>query len=481
MQDIATILARLTSLEVRVPLLEQENAALRAENTALKKRVAELEERLGLNSKNSSKPPSSDVSKNGSIVQPSQPPAPKGAQKGHTGARRRWFSPEEVTRIHAVYPPTCLHCTASLADLPALGTPEKRQVVDLPDLRPDVTEYHLHRVACPCCEKVTQAEPPPEALTDTGPRITAWMAVLSVKYRLSRECVAELCESLLQIPMSKGTVQAACEEVSEALAAPVAEMTRQLPQQPVVHLDETGWYQGGKRIWLWVAVAPALVVFSIHPSRGQKQLQTWFPNGYQGVVHSDRWMAYDAVFRDTPRQVCWAHLLRDLQRIVEFGEAGQEPTRLLQPALYALFHQWHRFREGAMDRAALLTQTQGFREQLWKWSEAGAAQTADAKWRALSEWVRHCPGAIFRFLEEAGVEPTNNAGEQEIRTGVLYRKMSQGTKSEAGSRFVERILSVMGTCRRQGTFVVGYVTEALNAWRAGLAWPSLLPQLEVPG
>lgn len=478
MQDLAAILSRLASLEVqvaRIPLLEQENAALRAENAVLKKRVAELEERLGLTSKNSSKPPSTDVSKKGSIVQPAQPTAPKGAQKGHPGSRRRWFPPEEVTQTHAVHPTACLHCAGSLAGQPSLGISEKRQVVDLPEIRPAVTEYHLHRMACPSCAKLTQAEPPPEALTDTGPRITAWMAVLSVKYRLSRECVAELCESLLQVPMCKGTVQAACEEVSAALTAPVAELARQLPAQPAVHLDETGWYQGGKRIWLWVAATSALVVFSIHPSRGQKQLQTWFPNGYQGVVHSDRWTAYDAVFRKTPRQVCWAHLLRDLQRIVDFGEGGQERTRLLQPLLYELFRQWHRFQEGHQDRAALLAQTERIRETFWKWSEAGAAQTTDRKWRALSDWVRQEKHAIFRFLEEAGVEPTNNAGEQAIRAGVLYRKMSQGTKSETGSRFVERLLSVSGTCRRQGKSVVGYVTRALNAWRMGVGWPSLVP------
>ena len=334
---------------------------------------------------------------------------------------------------------------------------------------------HLHTLACPHCALLTTALPPAEATTGTGPRATALMATLCGRYRLSREETAHLMETVLGIPMSKGSVQNACEEVSEALRTPVGELVEALPKQPTVHLDETGWRQGKERRWLWVAVTRMLTVFGVHTRRGEPQLRAWYPKGYSGVVHSDRWGTYGKVFKGVRRQVCWAHLIRDMQGIIDRGAEGKGATVAAKEAIRRLFKIWQGYKNGKKSRAEVIEETAEDRKKWLLWGETGRKQEEDRKWKAMGRWLAGGEESVFRFVLEEGVEPTNNAAEQAVRAGVMWRRGSQGTRSAEGSAFVERLLSVGATCRQQGREVWTYLYDTLRAWRSGTPPPSLLP------
>lgn len=453
--------------------VEAATAPLRAENAALRAEVAELKARLNQNSANSSRPPSSDGPKK-APPKGGKGKRKQGAQPGHKGVTRALVPPEKVTSRTEHRPDRCDGCETALGATPATGTPEVRQVVEIPPIVPLVHEYLLHRVRCPCCGKLNVAELPPEATYATGPRLTALIAMLSGRYRLSRDEVANLLATVLNVPVCPGTVQASCERVSASLAVPVAALEEALPRQGALHLDETGWSQSGKRAWLWTAVAKAFTCFSINAKRGVDQLLWWFPKGFGGVVHSDRWAAYTH-FHIKRRQLCWSHLLRDLQAIVDAGGMGKAHAQAMLDDSVALFATWHHFKDGDIDRAALGPQTMPFRRAFREFCRLGLHQTADRRWRRLGRGLLKLWPAVFRFLVVEGVEPTNNHAERALRPGVLYRRGSQGTRSRAGSDFVARMFTAAETCRQQDRPLLEFLETTFRAWLAGMAPPSLLP------
>lgn len=450
--------ATVARLEKRVGELEAENADLRA--------------RLGKDSSNSNKPPSSDSPFK------RKPPKAKGkrqvgGQPGHKGVTRAMVPPERVNERKEIRPSMC-PCGHDLAGVAPEGKPSVRQVVEIPRIEPHVTEFLLHRVRCPSCQALSAAEPPAEAQTGTGPLLTSLAAMLVGQYRLSRESVADLLARILDVPMCGATVQASCERVGDALAAPVEALEAALPSTAAVHLDETSWKERGVLRWLWVAVSERFTCFSVHARRSVAQLQAWFPKGYDGRVHSDRWRAYD-VFDVERRQLCWSHLLRDLQAIVDRGGAGSARADRMLVGARAMFEHWRRLGGGEIDRAALLTATERFRKAFRRFCGDGRDQDEDRTWRALGRDLLRQWSAVFRFIDTDGFEPTNNAAERGLRTAVLWRRCTQGTRTEIGSAFVGRILSAVATCRQQGRDVLGYLAEALLAYRRGTEPPSLLP------
>jgi transposase len=467
-------LAWMQRVVARLESVEAENVRLRSENETLRDEVRELKARLGQNSTNSSRPPSSDPP--GTSYKPAKrrhAGKKRGGQAGHKGVTREMLPPERVSEVVDHRPSSCSACSADLSHAPLAGSPIPRQVIELPEIAPEVVEHLLHAVKCENCGVITRAEPPPEATWCEGPRLTAFAALLCGRFRVSREETSQLLEGLLHVSFSKATVQACCERVSAAIADPVDGLIHALRGSPMVHMDETGWKLAGARRWLWVCVATTFTVFAIHLRRGRAQIIDWLGTTYEGIVHSDRWSAYK-LFSPDHRQLCWAHLLRDLQAIVDASGTGREAAEETLKQTDSLFSEWHAFKRGEFDRVELLRRTSDFVAAFRSFCESGVAQDADRRWRALGHDLIALWPAVFQFLHIDGVEPTNNIAEQQVRQGVLWRRTSQGCRSEPGALFVSRILTTTSTCRRQDRSPLAFLTAAVFAYLHGRPAPSLL-------
>jgi transposase len=459
-----------------VRLLWEELGAVRAELAGLQARVQELEARLGQNSSNSSRPPSADPPE-----APKRPPAPPtgrrpGAQPGHPAHQRTLVPPDQVDEVVVHWPRTCRQCQAPLtpATTPVVGEPVRHQVTELPAVRAHVTEHRLHHLRCPDCGQTTCATLPPEVpLGAFGPRLQATVAVLSGRYRLSRREVVGVCTDVLGAPLAVGSVDGLCQATAAALAAPVAALQAAVQQAGAVHADETSWRQAGQRCWLWVAVAALATVFTIAPSRGRQVIQGLLGPTFAGRLITDRWSAYTWLVPER-RQMCWAHLRRDFQALVDAGGAaraiGEEGLALIA----RLFDTWYAGREEPAPRPQLVTQVARLQAEFRALLERGQ-QSGHYKAIGLSDSLLKLWPALWTFLTVAGVEPTNNAAEQALRPAVLWRKGSFGTQSAGGNAFVTRLLSVAATCKQQQRSLLDYLTAVCTAAQQGQPSPSLLP------
>jgi transposase len=454
----------------------QQVTVLAVANTRLEGRVRDLEARLGQNSSNSSRPPSSDPPQ--TPRRPAPPPTgrTRGGQPGHVAHQRALVPLVRVDRIVDHRPATCGHCAAPLPATEVAGEPDvvAHQVTELPLVRAVVTEHRLHRVVCAACGRGTRAPLPQDVPAGAfGPRLQATVATLSGAYRLSRRQVADLCGTVLDAPLAASSVDGLCQATATALAAPMAAAQATLPTAPVANADETRWPQAGRTQWLWVVVTGLATVFTIATSRGSRVIKDLLGEDYTGILGSDRYAGY-AWLDVAWRQVCWAHLKRDFTGLVDRGGPAQPVGRAAVALIHDLFATWHRFRSGALDRAGLQVTLQPVQDAFAAVLDKGA-RCPDAKAAGLCRALDRLWPALWTFVDEEGVEPTNNAAERAIRPAVLWRKGSSGTQSDGGARFVERLLTVTATCRQQGRSVLDYLTDVCIATQRGQPTPSLLP------
>jgi transposase len=464
------------------PLLEElamlrlENAALRAESAVLHERIRKLEARLGQTSANSSRPPSSDP--------PQAPARPKalpsgrkrGGQPGHRGACRALLPVEQVDEVMAVVPERCRHCQQPFPETGGgrRGRVWRHQVVELLPLAVRVTEYQMAGRRCGQCGKRTRAELPVGVpRRPFGLRLTAVIALLSGRYRLSRREVRQLLRDLWAVRVSLGAVVRQEQAQSAALAPIVEEAQAAVQQAAVVNMDETGWRQEQQRAWLWTAVTDTLTVFWIDRTRSGAAMEALLGPAFRGVVGSDRWSAYNR-FPAERRALCYAHLKRDFQALVDRGGEAEAVGRWGLAEIKRLFALWHRFRTGEFDRQELLHRLvplQARMGRLLRRGKENADRKASALCRELDKWW----AALWTFARVEGVEPTNNGAEHALRPAVLWRKSSFGSDSEAGSRFAERLLTVVATCRQQGRPLLAFLVATNEAALRGTGAPSVLP------
>jgi transposase len=472
----ATLAEALTVIE----RLAAENAHLRAQVAHLEQQVQALAARLGQTSANSSRPPSADPPQ-----APPRPPRPptgrrRGAQPGHPAHQRTLLPPEQVDAAHDHYPAVCQHCQVPLAPDPAqaVGEPVRHQVVDVPPVRAEVADHYLYRLRCPHCQGETRASLPPDVPPGAfGPRLQAVIALLAGRYRLSRREVAALCADLLGVDLAVGSVDELCQATAVALAAPVAEVQTAVQQAGVVNADETSWRLAGQRCWLWVVVTATATLFTVAASRGSGVIKGLLGEAFAGVVGSDRWSAYTWVDPHR-RQVCWAHLKRDFQALVDWSPAARPVGEAALALLDQLFAAWHQARDDPAGRARLAETVAPIQAAFRTVLEEGTTNPSP-KAAGLCHSLLHLWPALWTFVTVPGVEPTNNAAERAIRPAVLWRRGSFGCQSEAGALFVARMLSVAATCQQQGRPLLAYLTAVCTAAQHGQPLPSLLPDRPV--
>jgi transposase len=419
--------------------------------------VAELRERLGQNSQSSSKPPSSDPP---SVSRPNkrQPSGRKrGGQRGHQGHGRTLLPPDQVDHIVELRPVSCQQCSSLLmGDDPA---PARRQVSELPPVRARVTEYRQHTLNCPHCGASNRAGWPEEAPSGCfGPRAQAVVGYLTGRLGLSHRDVTEAMEALHGLRLGLGSVSAIQDQVSKALEQPVKTAQQYVHQQPVNHVDETGWPECAKQKWLWINATPEVTVFRLLNRRGQAEAREVIGRGFLGTVNTDRYAAYHWV-DGRRRQLCWAHLKREFLAISERDGVSAEIGDGLLEQVKEIFKAWHELKAGSLSREAFQRQMEPVQARVKNLIEKGAACDQEKTRRTCENLLKH-EVSLWTFVREEGVEPTNNNAERLLRRAVLWRRKSFGTQSASGSRFVERVLTVVTSLRQQGRDVLEYLASA---------------------
>jgi IS1 family transposase len=439
---------------------------------ALEQQVAELQERLNRNSNNSSQPPSSDPPN--APLRPKRTPSGRkiGGQPGHVGHRRPLKPPDHVQDIIQLRPTCCGACGALL-----LGDdqqPQRHQVTELPRIEPHVIEYRRHTLTCLACGADTQGAWPTDMPPgDFGPRLQAITGYLSGRMGMSQRDITETLEAVFHTDVGLGSISALETGVSDALAQPVADAQTYVQRQTAANVDETGWREQSQRAWLWVAATSLVSVFLVLHTRGAKGTRQLLGDAFYGIVGSDRWSAYNWL-DPQQRQLCWAHLKRDFQKLVERGGASQRLGEAFLVQVEALFRLWQRVRDGTLNRSEFQTQVKPIRTQVLKLLHEGVALSQD-KTRHTCENLLKLEPALWTFVDHEGVDPTNNHAERCLRRAVLWRRRSFGTQSETGSRFVERVLTTVTSLRQQKRDVLDYLTAACGAANRGDKPPSLLP------
>jgi len=466
-------------LEVLIVDLEEKIGELAQACESQQRAIEELKARLGKSSRNSSKPPSTDL--------PGQKKKKKrrkrrsgrrpGGQPGHPGTNRDLIPSEQADEIVEHFPEQCEHCGGGLPETPS-DDPLRKQVWEIPPITPYVTEHRLNVVTCPGCGTHNVAAFGPEVPRGSfGARAEATCAYLGAGFRLSVRERQRLFEDLFGLKMSTGTVKTIDNRVSVNVAAVYEEACTWLRQAAVAHADETSWPLGGQRGWLWVAVTEVVTVFQVDPARSAAAFRNLFGPDFPGILITDRLASYDGHPEDD-RQLCWAHLERQFQGFADhsaaevqgFGRCGLSITE-------RLFRAWGTYRDEHHDRSRLQRDIQPLRGDLAALLITGAL-TGVKGIAGFSENLIQRAGGLWTFAEVNGVEPTNNNAERALRPAVLWRKGSFGSRSERGCRFVERLLTVIATLRSQGRDVLAFLAEACAAPLRGLDPPSLVPSTD---
>jgi transposase len=419
----------------------------------LRQQVQDLKSRLDQNSTNSSRPPSTDPI--GVKRKPPTPPSRKrrGGQKGHPRRMRALVPAERVASVTDCKPTECRRCRHPLSGVDT--EPRRHQVAELPPIEPEVHEYRLHRLCCPRCKSVTcGALPGGVPRTSFGPRLHAALSVLTGAYRLSKRQVAQLCSDPLGLTISLGMIAKLERITADVLEQPVAELAEQVKAVGAANIDETGWRENGRKAWLWVVVTAVGVVFRIARSRAGAVAKELLGEQPKPIVISDRFPGYEWISLKS-RQVCWAHLRRDMQAMIDR-------------------ESWHKARDGTIQRSTFLQTVAWLRPMVRSSLESGVGCACPKTATTCAELLRLWD-CLWTFTRVEGVEPTNNAAERALRHAVIWRRTSGGTDSETGSRFVERMLSAVTTCRQQGSSVLEYLTSCFEARLVGRDIPSLLP------
>jgi transposase len=432
-------------------------------------RVAELEAQLGKTPQNSSKPPSS--------THPHDQPAPRpqgggtrrrrGGQPGHPKCERALIPTAQCQAVVVCRPTACRRCGTLLAGDDA--DPLRQQVWELPEIRPHVTEYQRHRLVCSCGCSTCGPLPAGVPTGQAGPRLIAFAALLMACFRQSKRRAAQFLSMILNQPASPGWMVLLQNRAAEAVQPTYDELAERLKSQAVLYIDESPTKEGSAKAWIWTFVAASFTFFACRLSRSADVLQQLLGDAFAGVIHCDRARMY---WRYGRLQWCWAHLQRNFQALIDHPCKTRQRLghELMGPTL-EMFALWQKVRDGTLSRRALRRRMQPIRQALEGSLLRGYHNERTQGFCKELYAYREC---LWTFLDHDDVEPTNNEAERALRHAVIWRKLSFGTQSPSGSRFVERLLTIIETCRWQQRDAFQWLTANLAAHHHGRPHLSLL-------
>ena len=442
----------------------------------LTKRLAELEAevaRLKKDSSNSSKPPSSD------IVKP--PPSSRGkrrrkigGQPGHAKHQRMPFTPDQIDRAWEYTLDHCPRCGGTLKPAAAAQPGRVVQQIELVTKPVCIEEHRALTYWCAHCRRHHEAALPPEVRKSglVGPRLTALIAYLKGACHCSYTTIQTYLRDVLGVELSTGQLVRVVHRVSVALDEPYDQLRAALPEQARLNVDETGHKERGRQHWTWCFRAELYTLFKIDPSRGSKVLVEMLGEEFAGVIGADYFSAYRKYMGDfnVLVQFCLAHLIRDVKFLTTLSDrvTSNYGRRLLDQLrqLFAVIHRRHTMTPERFER-----KLQHARRDILA---VATRPPPRSEARNIAQRFREHGDAYFRFMTTPGVEPTNNLAEQAIRFVVIDRKVTQGTRGEAGRRWSERIWTAIATCAQQGRSVFEFLQCAVHAHLTRQSAPSLL-------
>lgn len=456
--------------------LRKRVAALEAERERDKARIADLEGKLAAatkTSRNSSKPPSSDIVKQAELAGKKKGKRKIGGQRGHEKHGRN-FDLSEADQRHGHQLDECPNGGEGKLIL----LPEETKIVYQYELVEKPVLLHAHLVFgywCTECEEIHYAELPPEIRKGglVGERLTSFIGFLKGACHASYSVIQTLLDDTLGVVLSEGMVVKVVQKISQALATPYQQLLDRLPLESSLNIDETGHKDNGKPHWNWCFRAKDFTLFQIANSRGSVVLEKVLGKECEAVIGSDHYGAYRKYMKQAPIvvQFCLAHLIRELRFLAELPSKpiaayGRRLLRMLK-RLFRLIHRREQmtpelFRKRLEKVSAL------FLRIARRTQAGGEAATLAKRFRIYGE-------EYFTFITRPDIDPTNNVAERAIRFCVIDRKITQGTRGIKGQRWSERIWTVMATCAQQGRSAFAYMTEAIHASFSKTEAPTLLP------
>lgn len=464
--------------EIPPELLSEMTPAVRAFVESLLIQIAEMRVEIEdlkaqvkrLTPQNSSVPPSTQHPHARPVRKPkSKSKKKRGGQKGHRRTVRELVPVERCAEVVVLHPDKCRRCGTGLVG--SDPEPIRHQVWELPKIEPIIVEYQRHRLDCGGCGTSTCAALPVGVPTGQfGARLLAFTGLLMGHFRQSKRRAAFFLSDLLNMPCSPAATVKMQNRVAEALEKPYEDLKARLANELQLSMDESPTKQANRKAWLWAAVAATYAVFAIFSSRAATALPALLGDSFKGIINCDRAKMY---WKAKRLQWCWAHLKRDIQSLIDHH--NHQVKRLgfdLKRPVEIMFIHWHKYKAALIPWEKFQLEMKPVRQEVDNLLLRGVFSGNKRLIGMCRELYKHREW-LWTFTEVQGIEPTNNTAERALRPAVIYRKLSFGTQSEAGSRFIERMLTVSETCRIQNRSVFQWMTDAVDASLHGRPAPSL--------
>lgn len=449
-------------------IIESQRIHYEAEILKLNERISKLEK----NSSNSSKPPSSDITK----PKHEQRQIGKrkiGGQKGHKASWRTSFLPEEVDKVKKLKLSNCPDCKVKLKQLKDPVIHQQAELVQKPVL---VTEYQLQSGKCPCCNKTFSPSLPTGVIPNQlmGPRLMSLYGYMKAGMGVSISEIADFSKEVLKLSISRAGVQNTLYRVSEALKPAYEELSEAIALQKSLNIDETSWKENGKRQWVWLFCNNTMAYFVISNTRGCQVLYDVLGENFLGALTSDFYSAY-VKYGSPKQQYCLAHLIREVKFLITLLDDSSKQFGIkLLGYMRRLFKLWHN--------------KDSYLKEVWKKKVSRFKSTlrnylfplkfkkkTDAN-RIQRRFIKHW-GSIFRFLDHPEIyEPTNNLAERTLRPLVRLRRISQGSRGTLGSTWTARAASIIATTKIQKISAWDFFLDSVNAKYFNSPRPTLLFQ-----